>query len=288
VNMAAFVTAGHVRLVFHFNGKEDEIAIPCVSGDFVAPAAATQAELATLLNKTTTGIGTVGNFPNIGYAFTASVESSTGRLKIVGASTGPTVPHWFFRIDEAYDAGTGVMEEDSAAAALGLNRAYSLPLKNLSALTASQDVTDATKKENTDAESTVSTVTIGQESTGYTLSLECSSANPFYKKALAGGYVDEASGVYTPRPAGVDSPRFALFCVSRNYDEGSSSLTGQRDYSITVFPDCTAILNNNDKSNQDFNHPTFDITATDGASVPAGTELFYLAEEIALMEATLA
>lgn len=288
VDMSSFVTAGYVRLEFAFNGKKDEIAIPCVAGDFVTPAAATQAEIAALLNKATTGIGVVGNFPNIGYAFTASVESSTGRLKIVGASTGPTVPHWFFRIDEVYDSGTGAMEADSAAAALGLNRAFSMSLENLSALTASQDVTDAETKENTDAERTVSTVTVAQESTGYTLSLECSSANPYYKKALAGGFVDKDTGVYTPRPSSVDSPRFALFCVSRNYDAGSSSLTGQRDYSITVFPDCTAILNNNDKNNQDFNHPTFDITATDGASVPAGTELFYLAEEIALMEATLA
>jgi len=288
VNMSAFVTSGHIRLVFHFNGKQDEIAIPCIAGDFVAPSAATQSEISTLLNKSTTGIGVAGNFPNIGYAFTASVESATGRLKVVGASTGPTTPHWFFRIDEAYDAGTGVIEPDSAAAALGLNRAYSMPLENLSSLTASQDVTDAQTKENTDAESTVTTVTVAQESTGYTLSLESSSANPFYKKALAGGYVDEATGQYTPRPAGVDSPRFALFCVSRNYDEGSSSLTGQRDFSVTIFPDNTAILNNNDKNSQDFNHPTFDITATDGAFVPAGTELFYLAEEVALMEATLA
>lgn len=288
VNMSALLTLTQLKLKFYFNGKSDVITIPLVAGDFVNAAAATQAEIVAVLNKVTTGIGVAGNFPNIGYAFTASVDSTSGRLKIVGASTGPAVPHWFFRIDEDYDAGTGVMEADSAAAVLGLNIPFATALKNLSSLTATQNVTDAATKDNTDAESTVSSVTISQESTGYTLALEASSANPFYKKALAGGYVDEVLGQYTPRPAGVSSPRFALFCLSRNYDSGSSSLTGQREYSVTIFPDNTAILNNNDKNSQDFNHPKFDITATDGSTIPAGTELFMTAEEVALLEASIA
>lgn len=288
VDMSAYVTLTQIKLKFYFNGKSDVITIPCVSGDFVTPTAATQTEIAAILNKATTGIGVAGNFPNIGYGFTASVDSGTGRLKIVGAATGPTTKHWLFRIDEDYDAGTGVMEADSVAAVLGLNRSFGMKLESLNSLSATQNVTDPETKQNNDAEGTVSTVTVASESTGYALSLECSSANPFYKMALAGGYVDAATGQYTPRPAGVDSPRFALFAVSRNYDEGSSSLTGQRDYSITIFPDCTAILNNNDKNSQDFNHPTFDITASDGADVPAGTEIFLNAEEMALFEATLA
>jgi len=288
VNMSALLALTQLKLKFYFNGKSDVITIPLVVGDFVNAAAATQAEIALVLNKATTGIGVAGNFPNIGYAFTASVDSATGRLKIVGAATGPAVPHLIFRIDEDYDVGTGLMEEDSAAAILGLNRSFGMKLENLNSLSAAQDVTDAETKQNTDAESTVSTVTVASESTGYTLSLECSTANPFYKQALAGGFVDKATGVYTPRPAGVDSPRFALLAISRNYDEGSSSLTGQRDYSVTVFPNNTAILNNNDKNAQDFNHPTFDITASDGNDIPAGAEFFMLAEEITLLEASLA
>lgn len=287
-NMSSFVTDTEIKLKFIERGKTDTVTIPCVTGDFVSETAATVAELVTLLSKATTGITTAGNFPNIGHAFTPSADGATGRLKIIGASgsevTAPTILNLIFEIQDVYAAG--VLDSGFATAA-GLTLSEVRPIRNMASLTATASVTDAEEIENTDGESAVTTLTMEQATTGYTLALEDAERNPYTKRMLAGGHLD-ANAIYTPKPSNVAAPKFALFCFSRVFDEGSVSLTGQREFSVDIYPSCTAVINNNDKASKDFNHDTFDIVAVDGPAMPAATSLAITSDQYAALVALYA
>jgi hypothetical protein len=277
INMTDLVADGTLGLEITEGGKKDVINIPVIAGDFVAPAAATQAEIVLVLNKAITGLGVTGNFPNIGHGFTASVDA-TGRLKIVGAGVEPALRPLIFMINDTYNAGTGLLESN-AATVLGLNIPYSRAIKNMASLTAAQNSTAAATKENQDGEKTVTSITIPQDVTGHTLSLEDAQRHPMTRVVLTGGYFDEASGEYTPKPTSVASPRFALFCFARLFDEGTSVKEGQFAFALDIYPSCTAVRNNGDKASQDFNHDKYDISASDGPEIPAGTTIYITNEE---------
>jgi len=278
-DMSSYVTATEIALKFIERGETDTVTIPCVSGDFVAPTAATVAEIVTLLSKVTTGITTAGNFTNIGHAFTPSVDGTTGRLKIVGASgsevTAPTILNLIFEIQDVYVDG---VLDSGFATLVGLTLSEVRPIRNMASLTATASVTDAEEIENTDGEGAVTTLTMEQATTGYTLAAENAERDPYTRRVLAGGHID-TNGIYTPKPSSIAAPKFALFCFSRVFDEGSVSLTGQREFSVDIYPSCTAVINNNDKASKDFNHDTFDIVAVDGPSIPAATSMLITTDQ---------
>jgi len=285
VNMSSFVTDTSIKLQFVEGGKKDTITIPVVVGDFVNQNAATQAEIVLVLNKAVTGIGVAGNFPNIGHGFTASVDS-TGRLKIVGAGVEPALRPLLFFINDTYESD-GTLES-GAATALGLSFPYARAIKNMASLKAAQNSTSATTKENTNGEQTVTSITIPQTVTGHTLALEDAERHPMTRVLLTGGYFNRDTGEYTPKPTSIDSPRFALYCFSRIFDEGTANMTGQQAFSLDIYPDCTAVRNNGDKASQDFNHDTYDITASDGPEIPAATQIYLTNEEYEQFELAFA
>ena len=226
--------------------------------------------------STTNGVMTISDFltslntalgsktwTNSGHAFVGSIENGQIVIKSVLA-----IPYMApLEIRNSVD-GDGDVDSE-AASVLELSKSYWRAIRNMASLTAAANTSDPETINNEDGVGIVTSVTTAQSVTGMTLNLEDAERNPITNVILCGGRYDSTRGTYTPKKPGVNPPTFGLLCFSKVFQEGNFGIEANAYESIVLYPSNTAVKNNNDKAQKDFNHDTYDITASDSAYVPA-------------------
>ena len=230
----------------------------------------------TVTVTTTSGAMTIGDFltnlntalgsatwANSGHGFIGSIED--GQIVIKTALDIPSMAP--LEIRNSVDS-EGEVDSD-AASVLELSKPYWRAIRNMASLTAGANTSDPETINNEDGVGIVTSVTTAQSVTGMTLNLEDAERNPITNVVLCGGRFNPATAEFTPKKPGVNPPTFGLLCFSKVFQEGNFGIEANAYESIVLYPSNTAVKNNNDKAQKDFNHDTYDITASDSAYVPA-------------------
>lgn len=218
--------------------------------------------IADFLTNLNTALGST-TWTNSGHGFVGSIVN--GQIVISTALTIPVMAP--LEIRNSVDVDGEVDSE--AASTLELSKPYWRAIRNMASLTAAANTSDPETINNEDGVGIVTTVTTAQSVTGMTLNLEDAERNPITNVVLCGGRYDSARGNYTPKKSGVNPPTFGLLCFSKVFEEGNFGIDANAYESVVLYPSNTAVRNNNDKAQKDFNHDTYDITASDSSYIPA-------------------
>lgn len=262
-NISTINGATGVNVIFVEGDKSDTVNIDLST--VTSPTAATVDNIVTALNL---DISDVANFPNIGHGFTASKDSSN-RLRIKASGEDVETTFGFAILDDDDDLATA-----KVATVLELNRSYIRPMLEPKSKASSPSTTDSTEKQATSGKGAVVTVRTAQQTTGYEITLEDSARSPYTKVAICGGHFDPETSIETPKKNGVSSPLFGLMTFSPLFDKGSYNQEGFTKVLVTIYPSCTGVIASDDNTEEDFDPNSYDIVASDGADIPAGTKMY--------------
>lgn len=293
-NIPIVIGAGDIPL---FDENEEALSLPAdtvsitegenVSDDFTVTGVASGMKIDTYIVALNTAFNADGATLNTGHTYVATKEKDTNGVYQVKI-TSAVYPEWTFLFSiEDYIDPDGLADYNTATV-LELNRSFVRSIRKIYSITSSADTTDSETKSNDDGKGTVTTIATEQSTTGYSVTLEDSERNPINATALCGGYYDAVSGLHTPKKSDADSPLFSLIVFSSTFGEGNFSEQGYDGGDMDIYPSCTAVIENNDKANQDFNHDVFTITANDNMEMPAGSRQFISIDRYNTMKAAAA
>lgn len=219
-------------------------------------------------------------FTNAGHGYKAYIDD--GQIAIVADIDVPEIAP--LAIKCPVDSDTGLVTS-LVAKVLEFDKPYWRAVRHMKSLSASNNITDAETIENTDGKGTVTTVTTEQSSTGVTVALEDMERNPITSVCLTGGYLDPSTGKFTQKKSGVSAPEIGLLVFSKTFGAGNFGIGGNEGISMTIYPSNTAIKNNMDKGEGEFNNDTYDITASDGREIEINSGIYWDKDESDLYRA---